>query len=501
MSEAGQPTYRLEDLKQRWEKNPSSRLYLQLAEEYRKHGLLEEAVAALGEGLEQRPGDLSARVALGRYSVELGRMDEAAAALELAVERDPTHLVASKLLLEVHLQRGDAARAGERLEIYRLLNDRDPELEHLEYRLHGLREDPSPSQEAAVSVPAPTAAETELEELISGHRQVDDPVNQEPSIDLEATQPSVPLVESTGEQVIEAGAPAASMFASLGSTQGRNGDIFDLGPSTSSPLGFDCFWDQLSTSAGPKATPEVAKVPDVFDLQASGGGLGQALAEGSGSRSIDSEATKDRSVREPVTTDPFPEVAAAAGTSYPPLEARSLAAEAEVPVIEAAAPVVEAVIAAVIETAVDHVVDVEEKGAPAVATDEMLASDETLASNEGASEEVALVKEASEEPWVEESVEDVATVTLGGLYLKQGHLEEAAQIFERVLARDPKNHAAIAGLSLSKKPEKTGLTAMDLLADRSLSGTIPAGVTAKKVMILSNYLKHLKNTREHNHVR
>lgn len=140
MPDAGQ-NYRLDDLKLRWERDPSSRLFLQLADEHRKLGQPLEAVTVLEKGLEHRPNDLSALVALGRCRLELDQVNEAVAALETVISRDPTHIVANKLLLDAYLQQGDVERAQARLETYRLLNGRDPELDHLEYRLERLREE------------------------------------------------------------------------------------------------------------------------------------------------------------------------------------------------------------------------------------------------------------------------------------------------------------------------------------------------------------------------
>ena len=146
--------YRLNDLKLRWRQDPSSRLFLQLADEHRKLGEHAEAVAVLEQGLEHRPNDLSALVALGRCRLDLELADEAIEPLETVVSRDPTHIVASKLLIEAHLQRGDVEKAGDRLRTYRLLNDRDPELNHLEYRLQKLQD--------AEEQEAPTVAGGEL---------------------------------------------------------------------------------------------------------------------------------------------------------------------------------------------------------------------------------------------------------------------------------------------------------------------------------------------------
>ena len=76
----------------------------------------------------------------------------------------------------------------------------------------------------------------------------------------------------------------------------------------------------------------------------------------------------------------------------------------------------------------------------------------------------------------------------------------AARIFEKILRRSPGNQAALAGLNLARKSEMSSLSAMDLLADQSLSGDIPADVHAKKILVLSNYLQHLKAHRRESHV-
>ena len=56
----------IESLKQRLLRDPLSRAFLQLAEEYRKAGLFSEAIRTCMEGLERHPHDHTARIALGR---------------------------------------------------------------------------------------------------------------------------------------------------------------------------------------------------------------------------------------------------------------------------------------------------------------------------------------------------------------------------------------------------------------------------------------------------
>jgi len=145
-------TEHLNQLRQRWERDPKSRAFLQLAEEYRRAGRLPDAVHVLEVGLKEHPTYLSAQVALGRCLVETGAADAAVEILERAVARDPTQLVASKLLVEAYLAKSQPAKARERLDLYKLFNDRDVEIEPLEARIRAL-ENPS-----VASLPATTPA-------------------------------------------------------------------------------------------------------------------------------------------------------------------------------------------------------------------------------------------------------------------------------------------------------------------------------------------------------
>ena len=79
----------LAELRRRWEDDPGSRLFLQLAEEYRRVGRREEAMEVLRRGLEAHPQQVSGLVSLGRLHLEMGQPKEAAEALERAVTSIP----------------------------------------------------------------------------------------------------------------------------------------------------------------------------------------------------------------------------------------------------------------------------------------------------------------------------------------------------------------------------------------------------------------------------
>lgn len=154
-----QPTDdRLAELRRRWEEDPGSRIFLQLAEEYRRAERYEDAVEVLSKGLESHPQQVSALVALGRSRLALGQPAEAAEALEKAVAADATNLAAMKLSVEAYLQQGDRDSARQRLELYKLLNEGDEEVEELEARL-SQRAAPPPPPGETTGADEPAAAD------------------------------------------------------------------------------------------------------------------------------------------------------------------------------------------------------------------------------------------------------------------------------------------------------------------------------------------------------
>src|SRR5215467_7213876 len=78
---------RLTQLRARWQGDPTSRIFLQLAEEYRHLGRVRDALAVLESGLAEHPGYLSALVAKGRCLLELGDPGRAREVLERVVQQ------------------------------------------------------------------------------------------------------------------------------------------------------------------------------------------------------------------------------------------------------------------------------------------------------------------------------------------------------------------------------------------------------------------------------
>src|SRR5688572_24365359 len=93
---------RIEELKRRVQVDPASIAFAALAEEYRRIGQFEEAIATCEAGLQRHPAYLSARVTLGRSLLELGRFEDARHQLEHVLRAAPENLAAIRGLAEIH---------------------------------------------------------------------------------------------------------------------------------------------------------------------------------------------------------------------------------------------------------------------------------------------------------------------------------------------------------------------------------------------------------------
>ena len=102
---------RIEELRRRVQNDPASIAFAALAEEYRKAGRFDEAIATCLAGLQRHPAYLSAHVTLGRAFIEVGRYEDAREELEHVLRLAPENLAAIRGLAEIHHRRGELARA------------------------------------------------------------------------------------------------------------------------------------------------------------------------------------------------------------------------------------------------------------------------------------------------------------------------------------------------------------------------------------------------------
>lgn len=120
---------RIEELRRRIHKDPASIAFAQLAEEHRRGGNYEEAIAACRAGLAIHPGYLSARVTLGRALIEVNDLDGAAEELKRVLQSAPENLAAIRGLAEIHHRRGHLDEALGFYQAALNLAKHDPDLE------------------------------------------------------------------------------------------------------------------------------------------------------------------------------------------------------------------------------------------------------------------------------------------------------------------------------------------------------------------------------------
>ncbi len=103
----------IDGLKDRIARDPFSRAFLQLAEEYRKEGRYNDAIAVCLEGLQRHPTYHTARISLGRTYMEAGNLEPAKRAFSEVLELQPENHLAGKLLAEIQKKMGEPAAAAE----------------------------------------------------------------------------------------------------------------------------------------------------------------------------------------------------------------------------------------------------------------------------------------------------------------------------------------------------------------------------------------------------
>ncbi|MEQ1793485.1 MAG: tetratricopeptide repeat protein, partial [Nitrospira sp.] len=108
-------------------KDPASKAFIPLAEEYGKAGMWAEAAGVLEDGLKYYPGFITAMVALGRAYDQLSQPTKAKAILEEAIKISPENLRAHRTLAKIYTAEGSTAQALRSCDVILTLNPLDQE--------------------------------------------------------------------------------------------------------------------------------------------------------------------------------------------------------------------------------------------------------------------------------------------------------------------------------------------------------------------------------------
>jgi tetratricopeptide (TPR) repeat protein len=150
---------KIEELKEKLEKDPASKLFVPLAEEYRKAGMFDEAVGVLLAGIERQPKYTSAVVALGKIYFEKGMYAESKAEFEKVVAAVPDNLLAHRKLADIHKELGERDEAIEKYKKVLKLNPMDEEAQGILAKLASAPAAPPPTEEVLEAEEAVAEAE------------------------------------------------------------------------------------------------------------------------------------------------------------------------------------------------------------------------------------------------------------------------------------------------------------------------------------------------------
>src|SRR5512143_3141430 len=213
-------TSEIAKLTERISRDPKSKLFVPLAEEYKKSGDLEMAVHVLTEGLKNNPGYVTARSFLGRLLFEMGDVNAARREFEEVVKAVPDNLLAQKKLGDLHALSGNKTEALKYYKTARSLNPADAEIAALVAELEAgagggpgiVKPEVAPSPEPDVAAEPGTALE----------QQTSEPVKKETP--GEATE-TVVLEKETGPTIEEASGSATPFSAAQAESAAAAGEV------------------------------------------------------------------------------------------------------------------------------------------------------------------------------------------------------------------------------------------------------------------------------------
>ena len=418
-------TSEIAKLTERISKDPKSKLFVPLAEEYKKTGEIEMAIHVLTEGLKNNPGYVTARSVLGKLLLEKGDLDASQKEFEEVVKTIPDNLMAQRKLGELYALQNRPEESIKHFRIVLSANPRDAELASLVSDLEAGRDvrsrihqpKPQPSPEKSVSQGAQAA-----------------PLPQTPT-------PAIP-----------ARAAAAPAVAVRQGTSAKEAQTPERGPSAMSGR-------KAPSAAASVSGPPPMEVEEPEDIMAVEPLEPVSLAPETPRPAPDFLAEQDH---EPAT----------ASVEEPPAEtvpARSGEQGRE------AAAVVESVFA---ETA--PLGEWEAKEPQPDLSDVPIEADIIGAEVVEEAPGPAVAAKASDE--VPEKSDDFTTDTLAELYIAQGFYEKAIDIYERMLADRPTSRGlkdklervramalesgSAAPAASVEEPAKSAITEADVFAEQ-----------------------------------
>ncbi len=142
-------------------KDPRSKEFLPLADEYIKVDMWQEAAAVLEDGLKAYPGFVTAMATLGRVYDQLAQPVKAKAILEEVVKQRPDNLRAHRILAKLYNSEGNADMALQSCMAILNANPYDEEALSIKRSITGVPEEVPPSKRDKKRIAPEAKVETE----------------------------------------------------------------------------------------------------------------------------------------------------------------------------------------------------------------------------------------------------------------------------------------------------------------------------------------------------
>jgi hypothetical protein len=459
-------TSEIAGLTERVSKDPKSKLFVPLAEEYRKAGDIEMAIHVLLEGLKNNPDYVTARSSLGKFLLVKGDIAGAQKEFEEIVKTIPDNLLAQKKLGDIYVFQNRPLDALSHYKTVLSFNPKDEGLATLISEVEAGQDVRSKIQISpakttteqevkqeppkAVAAPAPAPVSSPSSKIVEPVKPVEVPAESQPASPApfaEAAVPAAPVTEKPEE-------PEEVPFVEPSTL------VADKGP------------EPVSAPVSNAETVQPIEIPP--PSQASSPAILAEVEQATGPSVMETEEPEEVLIVEPL--DPVASI-------------RDLP-EPGVELLKGVEPEAVPSVAAEKSDAFDFSADSLVQEGPAVSEDvvpalvpevvpemEVIKSEDAETSPVGISEQTPVT--------ASETADDFQTDTLAELYIAQGFFEKAVEIYERMLVDKPNSQGlqdklawvrAEAAKTAAPAAEATN-AAPDILAAQEMNEYVPAAET------------------------
>ncbi len=189
---------RLEELQQKFNENPR-RYFAPLANELRKLGDLDQAIALCRTHLPQQPQHVSGHIVLAQALFEAGNTPDSRSTFESALDLDPENLIALRYLGDIARTQGENATARQ---LYERVLDADPRNDEIAQLIREIEQGAPEPQAAAVEVEEPVTEEpSAAPEELAASAEPNDALAEAPVADVAEPEPIEDLATAWQHEV------------------------------------------------------------------------------------------------------------------------------------------------------------------------------------------------------------------------------------------------------------------------------------------------------------